>query len=1170
MQAPLPVPSTRSWRVLAPDVDRRALLAVAALLAVNALAVGALGWQLGRMVDDPSAAAVVVLAGWYAARQASWTAALVVWQPVVERACGRWRVRLLERALHQPVHVLAETSAGELADRIDDDTATTGRTLAHSGLLAASAVATAAVAAAVAGWTAPWAVPGFVVTSVAVVLVTRWLGPRVARRREEVEAAWTDLSIVVEEAVAARDDVRAVGGRRHVLGRYGAACRWVLDRERIAAVGRADLHLAVSAVFATAVSAVVVGSVVANRLGSLTVAQVVTVVTLAFSFAGQLRMVTNNYPQLVEGVAAARRVVALASVPVESGQGEPGRTAAPADGAVVFRGVTFAYGAGLPTVLHDVHLTVRHGRTVGVVGRTGSGKSTLVALLTRQVEPPRGTVLLGGVDVLDLPVTALRRAVGVVSQRTELLAATVAENVTLFADVPARRVEAAFAELGLADWVASLPEGLDTRIGPGGLTLSSGEEQLVAFARLLVRDPLVVVLDEATARMDPVTDARVARAAARLLAGRTGIVIAHRLATLRACHELVVMDDGHVVESGARAALVRAGGPFSALVAASGLDPGWLATDDDPFAAAPPPALERRAPGSADGPLVGAPRAETWDPPVWRTVVRLLRTEPRDGLGSLARWGVVIATGYAGIVANAAWGRAVVDLTADVWPVVPLVVFVVSAAVGLVIERGAHARYPRWWVQGECRLRAAVVAGQVHRYRTRRRPPGEVVARAFGTERVLELCDNAADLVLFLLGAVLPTTLVLGPVAGAITAMVMAVPFTVAVLARGRTGRVAVATADARARSAVLLGSAVDAARSVKLFAAVDDVVHAYGEEDRRRVRAAGREAVHRALLDTSGLTVAAAVVTVWAARSAGLLSLEAALAASATVTAMSYGAWVAQAVVANATAARVWLRQVAPLAQTDDLVTLPAEVRFDDRPAPAPVPPVAVPLQELRVEDLTVVHDDGTVGVRDVAFSVAAGELVLVVGEVGAGKSSLLGALAGLYAHTGRLSWNGTAVDDPEVFLRPGQVAWVGQVPRVLSGTFADNVALGHRYDVDDAVAAACLGPDMTRAGGALAVVGHRGVRLSGGQVQRLALARALAAHTEVVVADDVSSALDAATEVEVWASLRSRGCAVVAASCKLAAVERADRVVVLDAGRQVAVGPWHALADRYGHLVA
>ena len=158
--------------------------------------------------------------------------------------------------------------------------------------------------------------------------------------------------------------------------------------------------------------------------------------------------------------------------------------------------------------------------------------------------------------------------------------------------------------------------------------------------------------------------------------------------------------------------------------------------------------------------------------------------------------------------------------------------------------------------------------------------------------------------------------------------------------------------------------------------------------------------------------------------------------------------------------------------------------------------------------------------------------------------------------------------VEDPDTFLRPGQVAWVAQVPRVLSGTYAENIRLGHERAVDAAIDISRMRPDVEAAGGVDAVVGHRGVRLSGGQVQRLALARALAADAELVLADDVSSALDARTELELWGALQERGSTVVGASSKRAALSRADRVVVLVAGRMVAAGPWEQLRDRWGHL--
>lgn len=213
--------------------------------------------------------------------------------------------------------------------------------------------------------------------------------------------------------------------------------------------------------------------------------------------------------------------------------------------------------------------------------------------------------------------------------------------------------------------------------------------------------------------------------------------------------------------------------------------------------------------------------------------------------------------------------------------------------------------------------------------------------------------------------------------------------------------------------------------------------------------------------------------------------------------------------------------------------------------------------------------HTDGTVAVRDVDLTVDRGQLVLVVGPVGAGKSSLLRALAGIAPHTGRLTWNGTPVTEPELFLRPNQVGYVGQLPRVLSGTVADNITLGHPVDAGHAVTTAQLEHDLATTGSGLGLlIGHKGTRLSGGQLQRLALARALAPRTELLVADDVSSALDVTTELALWQALRERGVTVVGSTSKRAALVRADHVVVLIGGAVAAQGPWRELAQRWGHL--
>lgn len=233
------------------------------------------------------------------------------------------------------------------------------------------------------------------------------------------------------------------------------------------------------------------------------------------------------------------------------------------------------------------------------------------------------------------------------------------------------------------------------------------------------------------------------------------------------------------------------------------------------------------------------------------------------------------------------------------------------------------------------------------------------------------------------------------------------------------------------------------------------------------------------------------------------------------------------------------------------------------------PAQGVEDPLRAITLSGVSAVHDDGTVGVRDVDLTVRAGELVLLLGQVGSGKSSLLAALAGLVSHTGEIRWNDRLLDDPETQLRPGRVTHVAQVPRVLSGTFGDNVALDHAHRrVEPALAGARMERDVSEAGGPDALVGHRGVRLSGGQVQRLALARALATEADVLLADDVSSALDAATEVELWSSLREAGATVIGATSKASALAQAHRVVVVQDGTVVDSGPWAELAGRWGHL--
>jgi len=215
-------------------------------------------------------------------------------------------------------------------------------------------------------------------------------------------------------------------------------------------------------------------------------------------------------------------------------------------------GVSFGYAAGTP-VLRDVCVRLEPGRVLGVVGRTGSGKTTLTRLLPRFFDPVDGVVRLGDVDLREVSLAETRGRIGLVTQEVQLFGASVRDNLTLFDDAVAdERIVEALQSLGLTHWLRELPHGLDTLLGAGGAGLSAGQAQILACARILLHDPDLVILDEASSRLDPATERLLHAALGRLLDGRTGIIVAHRLATFAYADDILVLEDGRVREHGTR------------------------------------------------------------------------------------------------------------------------------------------------------------------------------------------------------------------------------------------------------------------------------------------------------------------------------------------------------------------------------------------------------------------------------------------------------------------------------------------------------------------------------------------------------------------------------------------------------------------------------------------
>lgn len=1130
------------------------------MLCLGLALVGAVSASLGtvvagRLADAPTSALVATLALCVVGGAVVDTAARTLWGVVVDRAEGQLRADLIDAAMAQPLSELSEQAVGEVLDRIDDDTWEVGQLMRWGVWMAIRTVLSTGPLWIVAGLTWWPAALLFPLCGVAVWSLVRHLLPQIAERKVLEEAAWTDHAASTEEGIAARDDIRTSLGQPHVLRRNAELAAEIHRRlRRVLAVEVSVTRRSGGLLHGVLAATGLIGIALVLH-GDLSTARLVTLFLVTTMFVGQVDMLARHLPDLQEGMGAVLRLRGMLAVPAEP---VGGASLPPGPLDVELRHLAFSYGTGT-FALRDVDLTVPAGHTCALVGRTGSGKSTLASLLSRAVEPPRGSVFLGGTDVRDLDLQQLRAAVGVVTQRTEVLAGSLADNITLFSDAPRSQVEAAVEELGLTDWVAGLPEGLDTLLGPGGTSLSAGEEQLVAFARLLVRDVSVVVLDEATARMDPVTEARVVRAADRLIRGRTGILVAHRLSTTERAEQVAVLESGRVVQQGPRAHLAASEGPFRRLLEAAAHE---VAVEEHHADAAI--GTVRRSTTPPEPPHVEPPLG------LMRQVWHCIRLKPEWGLLGAALFLVASLTGAYGAITGFVWGHVVTGLQRGETPGLMALALVASLMIGPLLLSQAFWTYPHWWVEVRMRVRAAVLAGQTDQRRLVRTPPGEVVARAMDADRIARYTDRWVDFVNGLLVATVTAVIAGSWLAGAVLLAVMTASALASSLGRRVAGRSAAASSAARARFGQSLVSTLESIRTVKLAAATPHLHRHLREVDGGRVDAAVREHRVQSLLDgVPVVMVQCGVVAAWAGLLTGHWGLATALLVANAVSGFDWFGRVAGAVVTEAPGTRAWMEATSRLAGGGDLMELPGGMDLIAGTATPPGRPEPEPLRTLALRDVAAVHDDGTLGVQAVDLDVRAGELVLLLGQVGSGKSSLLGALAGLVSTTGEIRWNDRLVHDAQADLRPARVAHVAQVPRVLSGSFTGNVGLDHpTRPVLPSLEAARMGRDVSEAGGPDSLVGHRGVRLSGGQVQRLALARALATESDVLLADDVSSALDAATEIELWQALRSRGATVIGATSKAAALAQADRVVVLDSGRVVDQGPWTELSQRWRHL--
>jgi ATP-binding cassette, subfamily B, bacterial len=372
----------------------------------------------------------------------------------------------------------------------------------------------------------------------------------------------------LEERLSGAEDLRANGAVAYTMRRLYERMRDLLRKERKGFVLGSATGATTPLILTLATAVAFVLGAALFRAGEITLGAVFLVISYTELLRQPIEQLSREAQDLQRATAGIGRIQDLLetrSVVVDGPDGPLPDGPLP----VAFEGVDFAYDADSPT-LQDVTFRLQAGGVLGLIGRTGSGKTTVSRLLFRLYDPTGGTVRLGGIDLRRARLADVRRRVALVTQEVQLFQGSVRDNLTMFDPAIAEgRILEALRALELGPWLASLPEGLDTVLGPGGrgpgrqggaaglggLGLSAGEAQLLALARAFLRAPGLVILDEASSRLDPATERRIERAVDALLRGRTAIIIAHRLATVERADRVLVLEGGRVAEQGPRAAL---------------------------------------------------------------------------------------------------------------------------------------------------------------------------------------------------------------------------------------------------------------------------------------------------------------------------------------------------------------------------------------------------------------------------------------------------------------------------------------------------------------------------------------------------------------------------------------------------------------------------------------